>query len=253
MDFKYILIGVAVVVIIILAYFGYNKYGPTFIHNESNWANTKKIFTDIEDSNNLYSISKSNILYYNNSSNLSYPDKNIRIIDNDIIHVFSGGNGILYTVNTKGDLLISIEDGIGTGKWKIKDKFLMTNDKLNWSKYKVVNSGGNGELYGVDKGNLNLYFSKYENESFIWSVLDKQIGNGWDVGGVFIYKNVIYIYIGGRLTRYEQSSPGSGSWPASFPITTSFNKNNSRLYDINVKSKKLYSINNDNKLQITLL
>lgn len=139
--------------------------------------------------------------------------------------IFSGGDGVIYTVNNAGQLLWSRHDGrfIGSQDWVNRDKTTLLLSS-NWNKYQHVFSGGNGVIFAITTDGKMLWFRHdgWLSGSKKWADgSGKQIASGWQ-GAVKVFSGgngVIYsILPNGRLryNRYDDYLTGASNWDSWF-------------------------------------
>jgi hypothetical protein len=104
----------------------------------------------------------------------------------DARFVFSGGDGVIYLIDNRGDLYWSKHLGLqdGTDKWQERRKI-----GSGWLNLRQVFSGGGGIIYAV-KDNGDLVWQKHEgftNGVNLWAKSGKasEIGKGWNFDFVF--------------------------------------------------------------------
>lgn len=105
---------------------------------------------------------------------------------NDARHVFSGGDGIIYKIDSQGDLYWSKHLGFqdGTAKWSEQKKV-----GSGWQNLRQVFSGGNGIINAV-KNDGTLLWQKHNGfatGTVLWANngAAKTIGSGWNFNFVF--------------------------------------------------------------------
>ncbi|OLE20748.1 MAG: hypothetical protein AUG49_23995 [Catenulispora sp. 13_1_20CM_3_70_7] len=134
--------------------------------------------------------------------------------------VVSGGDGVLYTIDSLGNLHWYQDDnfaGTGGASWSAGSGSLIGT---GWGGLTTVVSGGQGVIYGIDpSGNLRWYRYLGTNGSASWAPgSGTTIGTGWSFAKVVAGgSGVIYaVKSSGALLWYRELNPlaGSASWAA---------------------------------------
>ena len=97
-------------------------------------------------------------------------------------HVFSGDDGVIYTVQDNGDLLWYRHDGRGDGSFAWAEPGSGKKVGNGWSNFKHVFSGGDGVIYAVrDNGDLLWYrHDGWGDGSFAWAAgSGTKVDKGW--------------------------------------------------------------------------
>ncbi|SJM92556.1 tachylectin-related carbohydrate-binding protein [Crenothrix polyspora] len=134
--------------------------------------------------------------------------------------MFSGDDGIIYTINNKGQLLWSRHDGRFNGSqvWTNGNKLSIIGN--GWNKYSHVFSGGDGIIYAITTDGKMLWFrhTGWLDGTAKWTAdSGKQVSKGW-VGVLKVFSGgngVIYsIMPSGRLRwhRHDGRLTGTDNW-----------------------------------------
>ena len=143
-------------------------------------------------------------------------------------HVFSGGDGVIYGIQSNGDLLWHRHDGWGDGTKRWTNP---VDERVGWGwKFKEVFSGGNGVIYavteqtaganGIEGGQLIWYrHDGWRDGSYRWaSKGSKVVHDRWLYPHTFAGKDgVIYaVTLTGELHwfRHDGWHDGSNNWAA---------------------------------------
>jgi hypothetical protein len=136
--------------------------------------------------------------------------------------VFSGGDGILYSILDNGDLLWYRHDGQDDGSFRWAHSH-GRKVGVGWD-LKTVFSGGDGIIYGINETNDLLWF-RHDGRgdgSFKWAdSIARKVGAGWDFKDVFSGGDgVIYALTeSGDLLwfRHDGRDDGSFRWADNNP------------------------------------
>lgn len=133
------------------------------------------------------------------------------------LNVVSGGSGVLYAINSSGDLRWYMDDDFtgGVADWDPASGSVIGS---GWGGFRAVIPGGQGVIYAVDQsGNLRWY--RYLGSgSPVWaSNSGTVIGTGWSSASKIVAGGAGVIYTvnpSGALSWYRQQNPltGSASW-----------------------------------------
>lgn len=131
------------------------------------------------------------------------------------LNVLSGGSGVLFTVDSSGDLRWYKDDGFagGAASW---DPGSGTVIGTGWSRFAQVFSGGQGVIYAIDASG-DLYWYRYTGAagSTAWAQgSGTVIGNAWGgLSRVFSGGNGIVFAIdaSGTLHWYRDQNPETSS------------------------------------------
>lgn len=134
--------------------------------------------------------------------------------------VFSGDDGVIYTITNSGKLLWSRHDGRFTGSQSWANGGKLTVIGTGWNKYTHVFSGGDGIIYAITKDGKMLWFrhSGWLDGAKTWTKSSgTQVGKGWqDTIKVFSGGNgVIYSIMSSGLLRWHQHKgrlTGTDDW-----------------------------------------
>jgi hypothetical protein len=135
-----------------------------------------------------------NLRYYkytgDGSSNMTWTGTSNNVVSNapgwgKFTHVFSGGGGVIYAIDTAGNLWYYnyTGDGSSTGSWSATSNSIISNSP-GWGKFTQVFSTGNGRIFGVD-GSGNLWYYQYTGDGSstgTWSATSNSIVSnspGW--------------------------------------------------------------------------
>ena len=181
-----------------------------------------------DDDGNFYAIDSDGALNFyrdrarNGKSGFSsWADPSPQVIGsgwNDVIALISGGCGVLYAVNSVGNLMYyrdKARDGSQEWAWGGVGQTIGTG----WSDFRHIVSGGNGVLYAVTAtGELVYYRDEAQDgtENWAYSGTGQTIGSGWDqftkllTGG----NGVLYaVNAAGELQFYrDRAQDGSVDW-----------------------------------------
>lgn len=134
--------------------------------------------------------------------------------------IFSGDDGIIYTITNSGKLLWSRHDGRFTGSqvWANPGKATLIGN--GWNKYTQVFSGGDGVIYAITTDGKMLWYrhSGWLDGVNKWATgSGNQVGKGWqDTIKVFSGGNgVIYSIMKSGLLRWHRHNgrlTGSDDW-----------------------------------------
>ena len=130
---------------------------------------------------------------------------------------FSGGGGVIFTIDSSGDLHWSMDDHYsgGPASWDPASGSVVG---IGWDMFQAVISDGDGVIYAIDAtGALRWYRYTGTAGTFTWAPgSGSVIGTGW--GGLRVFaggQGVIYaINSSGLMRWYRDTDPtgGSGSW-----------------------------------------
>jgi len=168
-----------------------------------------------------------------------------------IAHLFSGSDGVLYTVMSSGELLWYRHDGRGDGSFRWAD----SNGRkvgAGWN-VKHVFSGGDGVIYAINDNNDLLWF-RHEGRgdgSFRWADNNaRKVGTGWNMKHVFSGGDgVIYaINDNNDLLWFRHDGRGDGSfrWTDIKPRKVGTGWNMKRVFSGG--NGVIYAINDNNDL-----
>lgn len=134
------------------------------------------------------------------------------------LDVVSGGDGVIYTIDSSGNLRWYSDGDYAGGApdWASNSGALIGT---GWNVFRTVISGGDGVFYGVDAaGNLHWYRNLSTNGAVSWAPNSgKIIGTGWN-GPVLLAAGgdgvIFAVAPSGTLTWYRHLDPmgGSVSW-----------------------------------------
>ena len=136
--------------------------------------------------------------------------------------VFSGGNGVIYSLMDNGDLLWNRHDGHddGTFRWANSHSRKVG---VGWN-FDRVFSGGNGVIYALTETGDLLWFRHdgHDDGTFRWTDANpRKVGAGWNFRSVFAADDgVIYaITFTGDLLwfRHDGHNDGSFRWTDANP------------------------------------
>jgi Tachylectin len=134
--------------------------------------------------------------------------------------IFSGDDGVIYTLTNSGQLLWSRHDGrfVGNQSWANRNKLSVI--AKGWGRYKHVFSAGDGVIYAISTDGKMFWFrhTGWLDGSRRWAANSgRQVGKGWqDAIKVFSGGNgVIYSTVASGLLRWHRHNGrllGTDDW-----------------------------------------
>lgn len=134
--------------------------------------------------------------------------------------IFSGDDGVIYTITNSGKLLWSRHDGRFTGSQTWANGGKLTVIGTNWHKYIHVFSGGDGVIYAITTDGRMLWYrhSGWLDGTNKWAASSGvQVGKGW-TGAIKVFSGgngVIYSIMSSGLLRWHRHNGrliGSDEW-----------------------------------------